>query len=517
MNNIQILWADDEIEMLKSHLLFLKEKGYDVTPVSNAHDAIDLIKEKHFDVIFLDENMPGLTGLEALPQIKAIHPQMPVVMITKSEEENIMEDAIGQQIADYLIKPVKPNQILLCLKKLIDNKRLVSEKTSSTFRMEFQQMMMELSNANDVEEWTNAYKKLIYWELELDKNDAKEMQEMLGMQKSDANASFAKFVSKNYLNWVNKPNDSTPTLSHRLMSRNVLPYLNNQQSTYLIVIDNLRLDHWKMIQPLWMEFCKLIEEESYFAILPTATQYARNAIFSGLMPSEIQKKYPEFWVDESQEGSKNQFEEQLLGEFLKRNNLPIKYSYTKVLNNAEAKNLPDNILNLQHNQLNVIVYNFMDMLSHARTEMEVLKELASDEKSYRSIAHSWFEHSPLFEALKKLEGKNAQIILTTDHGSIRVKNAVKVISEKDATTNLRYKTGKMMQYNAKDVFEIAKPEEGKLPQAHMNSKYIFTKSDDYFVYGTNFNHYAAYFKNTFQHGGISMEEMIVPIIRMQTK
>ncbi len=517
MNNIQILWADDEIEMLKSHLLFLKEKGYEVMPVTNAHDAIDAVKEKHFDVVFLDENMPGLSGLEALPQIKAIHPQMPVVMITKSEEENIMEDAIGQQIADYLIKPVKPNQILLCLKKLIDNKRLVSEKTSSNFRQEFQQMMMALSNANDAQEWAEAYKKIIFWELELDKNDSKEMQEVLAMQKSDANNEFAKFVSKNYLNWINKPNDSTPTLSHRSMVRNVLPYLSQSQPTYLIVIDNLRFDQWKMIQPLWSEFTKLVDEDLYFSILPTATQYARNAIFSGLMPSEIARRYPDYWRDEQDEGSKNMFEEQLLGELLKRNNLNIKYSYTKVLHNYEAKNLVDNILNLQHNQLNVIVYNFMDMLSHARTEMEVLKELASDEKAYRSLTYSWFEHSPLLEALKKLEGKNAQIILTTDHGCIRVSKPVKVVSDREATTNLRYKTGKAIQYNAKEVFEILKPEDAKLPQQNLTSRYIFTKGDDYFVYANNFNQFANFYRNTFQHGGLSMEEMMVPMIRMQTK
>ena len=517
MNQIQILWADDEIDMLKSHLLFLKEKGYEVTPVTNAHDAIAAVKEKQFDVVFLDENMPGLSGLEALPQIKSIYPQMPVVMITKSEEENIMEDAIGQQIADYLIKPVKPNQILLCLKKLIDNKRLVSEKTSANFRQEFQRMMMELSNGMNAEEWAAAYKKMIYWELELDKSDSREMQEIMTMQKNEANGEFSKFVAKNYLHWINQPNDSTPTLSHKVMVRNVLPYLSSSQPTYLVVIDNLRFDQWKMIQPLWMEFTRLLDEDSYFGILPSATQYARNALFSGLMPLEIQRRYPDFWRDELDEGSKNMFEEQLLGELLKRNKTDIKFSYTKVVNNTEAKGLVDNILNLQHNQLNVIVYNFMDMLSHARTEMEVLKELASDERAYRSIAYSWFEHSPLLEALKKLEGKNAQIILTTDHGSIRVNKAVKMVSDRETTSNLRYKTGKLMSYNAKDVFEIVKPEDAKLPQNHLSSRYIFAKEDSYFVYANNFNHYANYYRNTFQHGGLSMEEMIIPMVRMQTK
>ncbi|MFM2048781.1 MAG: hypothetical protein RI955_1329 [Bacteroidota bacterium] len=516
MTNIQILWADDEIDSLKSHLLFLKEKGYDVTPVTNAHDAIDAVKEQNFDVVFLDENMPGLTGLEALPQIKNIRPQLPVVMITKSEEENIMEDAIGSQIADYLIKPVKPNQILLCLKRLIDNKRLVSEKTTSNFRMEFQSMM-NLGNASNAEEWADAYKKLIYWEMELDKSESKEMQEILAMQKSEANASFSKFVANNYLDWINNPDDEAPIMSSKLLARKVFPHLKKGTPTYLILIDNLRYDQWKMIQPIWNEIANVTDESNYFAILPTATQYARNAIFSGLMPMEIQQKYPDYWRNDEEEGGKNLFEEQLLGEYIKRNKLDIKYSFTKITNHHDGKSLIDNILNLQHNDLNVIVYNFMDMLSHARTEMEVLKELANDEKAYRSITYSWFQNSPLMDAIKKLQGKEVQLFLTTDHGSIRVNAPSKMIADKATTTNLRYKTGKSMQFNPKEVFDIRNPHDAKLPKQHVSSAYIFAKNDGYFVYANNYNHFVNYYKNTFQHGGLSLEEMIVPMIRMQMK
>jgi hypothetical protein len=461
--------------------------------------------------------MPGITGLEALPKIKTIRPQIPVVMITKSEEENIMEDAIGSQIADYLIKPVKPNQILLCLKKLIDNKRLISEKTNSNFRIELGNMMMNLGNANTAQEWFDAYKNLIYWEMELDKSESKEMQEMIAMQKQEANASFGKFISKNYLTWINESDEETPVLSNKLLSKKVFPNLKKGQPTYLILIDNLRFDQWKMIEPLWTEIANVTNEDSYYAILPTATQYARNAIFSGLMPMDISIKYPSMWRNDEEEGGKNLFEEQLLAELIKRCNLNIKYSYTKITNHHDGKNLIDNILNLQHYDLNVIVYNFMDMLSHARTEMEVLKELANDEKAYRGITHSWFQNSPLMDAIKKLEGKDVQIILTTDHGSIRVNSASKMVTDKEATTNLRYKTGKSMQYNPKDVLEINNPHQGKLPKQHISSRFIFAKNDNYFVYANNFNHFANYYRNTFQHGGLSLEEMIIPIITLQMK
>jgi CheY-like chemotaxis protein len=517
MINIQILWADDEIDSLKSHILFLKDKGYDVTPVTNGHDAIDAVKEKYFDIIFLDENMPGITGLEALPKIKTIRPQTPIVMITKSEEENIMEDAIGSQIADYLIKPVKPNQILLCLKKLIDNKRLVSEKTNSNFRVELRNMMLSLGNAHTANEWFDAYKNLIYWEMELNKSESIEMQEMVAMQKQEANAAFCKFISNNYLSWINDPDDETPTLSNKLLSKKVFPNLKKGHPTYLILIDNLRFDQWKMIEQLWLEIATITNEDSYFAILPTATQYARNAIFSGLMPLDVSIKYPSMWRNDEDEGGKNLFEEQLLIELIKRCNLNIKHSYTKITNHHDGKELIDNIGNLQHNDLNVIVYNFMDMLSHARTEMEVLKELANDEKAYRSITYSWFQNSPLLMAIKKLEGKNAQIILTTDHGSVRVNSPSKMIADKETTTNLRYKTGKSMQYNPKDIFEINNPHQAKLPKQHISSKYVFAKNDSYFVYANNYNHFANYYRNTFQHGGVSLEEMIVPIITLQMK
>ncbi len=516
MNQATILWCDDEIDLLKPQILFLQEKGYDVITASNGVDAAELVKRQAFDVVFLDEQMPGLSGLETLTQIKDISPQLPVVMITKNEEENIMEEAIGSQISDYLIKPVKSNQILLTLKKLLDSRQLISSKTTSAYQQQFQQIMMQLSSGLDYNEWAEAYKKLIYWELEMDKSKSNEMREVLNMQKSEANTEFFKFINKNYHNWMNDKTPS-PVMSHSVMKQKVFPQVNNDIPTFVILIDNLRYDQWRMIQPLLSEYYRVQDESYFYSILPTTTQYSRNAIFAGLTPLDIEKKFPNYWLNDEEEGGKNKYESDFLSDNIVRNKLNIKHTYTKVISSNDGKHLVDNILNLCNNQLNVIVYNFVDLLSHARTEMQVLKELAGDETSYRSITLSWFQHSPLFQALQRLASKKINLIITSDHGSIRVKEPSKVIGDRETTTNLRYKHGRNLNYNAKDVLEVRNPHEAGLPKPHVSSAFIFAKEDLYFVYPNNYNYHVNHFRSTFQHGGISMEEMICPFVLMTNK
>ena len=513
----KILWADDEIDLLKPQILFLEQKGYKISAVSNGYDAIDKCNEEDFDLVFLDENMPGISGLETLSKIKFFHNDLPVVMITKSEEENIMEEAIGSQIADYLIKPVRPNQVLLSIKKIIDNKRLVSEKTSVSYRQQFQQIMMELNDDLDADAWTELYKKLIYWDLELDKSSNTDMLDVFEMQKAEANKEFYKYLQKNYIKWLQKPDTKTPAQSHTLIKKKVLPILDNDVPTFFILIDNLRYDHYKMLEPILKERFKKVSEDSFYSILPTTTQYSRNAIFSGLMPSEINKKHPDKWFFDDENEGKNLHEAFFLEEQLKRNGLNIKSSYTKITNHKDGKELEDNILNMMHNQFNAIVYNFVDMLSHVRTEMEVLKEIANDEAAYRSLTLSWFEHSPLLSALEKLQGKKARIVITSDHGTTRVKTPSKVVGDKNTTTNLRYKTGKNLNFNPKEVFEVKNPDEAFLPKSNVSSSYIFAKEDYYFCYPNNYNYFVNFFRNTFQHGGISLEEVIVPVAIFETK
>jgi DNA-binding response OmpR family regulator len=512
-----ILWADDEMDLLKAHLHFLKEKGYNVITATNGSDALDIIKTKDVDLVLLDENMPGFSGLETLTKIKQIKPDLPVVMITKSEEESIMEDAIGSKISDYLLKPVNPKQILSSIKKNLDNKRLISEKTTTNYQQEFRQLGMTLGENLNVEQWKELYQKLIFWELELEKSQDESMFEILKMQKSEANALFFKFIEKNYINWVSGKDIHAPVMSHTLLKNKVAPILEENDSVYFVLIDNLRYDQWKTISTLTNELFKIESEEIYYSILPTATQYARNSLFAGLMPSEIEKKYPKLWVGEEDEEGKNLHEEELLLENLRRMGKNYKVSYNKITNHNAGKKLSENLSNLNGNKLNVIVYNFVDMLSHARTEMEIIRELADNEAAYRSITKSWFEHSPLYDILKELANKKAKVIITTDHGTIHVKEPSRVVGDKNTNTNLRYKTGRSLEFIKKDVFEVKNPLEAFLPKQNISSSYIFAKEDKFFAYPNNYNHYVSYYKNTFQHGGISMEEVLIPFIVLSPK
>ena len=517
MDKINILWADDEIELLKPHILFLREKGYDVQTANCGDDALDLFKEQVFDIVFLDENMPGLSGLETLVKIKQLKNDVPVVMITKSEEEHIMEDAIGSQISDYLIKPVNPNQILLSLKKNLENKRLIREKTSSAYQQEFRSIGMTLSDRLSIDEWKEVFQKLVFWELELNKSKEEGMEEILRMQKTEANTQFSKYVINNYQGWVNGKDPNPPLMSHNIFKQRVVPEIDKNESTFFVLIDNMRYDQWKVMQPILQDYFKVDTEEMFCAILPTATQYARNAMFAGLMPSEIEKRYPNHWLNDEDEGGKNLHEEFFMNEQLKRLGKDIKTSYTKVTNNQAGKKLAENIPNLMGNKFNAIVYNFVDMLSHARTEMEVIRELADDEKAYRSITVSWLEHSPLLDILRQIADKKARLILTTDHGTIRVTNPSKIIGDRNTNTNLRYKQGKNLNYEKKDVYEVKNPLDIFLPRQHVSTAFVFAKEDLFFAYPNNYNYFVNYYRNTFQHGGISLEEMLIPFITLSNK
>lgn len=517
MSKVKILWADDEIDLLKPQLFFLEKKGYDVSTVTNGHDALDALDEDpEIEVVFLDESMPGISGLETLSKIKAKNASIPVVLITKNEAENLMEEAIGSQIDDYLIKPVNPNQILLTLKKIIDNKRLVSEKTATDYQQAFRELHMEMSSGLDRKEWVDFYKKIIDWELRLDSSDASHMDDILTIQKTDANKEFSKFINKTYESWFKS--DDSPILSHDLIKKKVLPNLSQEVPNVFLLLDNLRYDQWKILEPIITEKFRIIEEDHFYSILPTATQYSRNAIFAGLTPREIQEYYPDKWLNDNEKGGKNMHEEFLmqaqLDRLVKRD---MKMQYFKILNTSHAKNLNDNILNALNNDLTVIVYNFIDTLSHARTEMEVLKELAGDEKAYRSLTRSWFLNSPLWSSLQKLSENKVKLFITTDHGTIRVNSPSKILADRETTTNLRYKVGKNLNYKDSDVLVIDDPHKCGLPKPNLSSKFVFAKEDKFFLYPNNYNKFQNMFKDTFQHGGISLEELICPFISLESK
>ena len=517
MQKYRILWADDEIDLLKPHILFLEGKGYRVTSVNSGNDALDRCTKEHFDLVFLDENMPGMSGLETLGRIKTEKPSVPVVMITKSEEEYIMEEAIGSKITDYLIKPLNPNQLLISVKKILDNRRLITEKTTSGYQQDFGRLGMAYSDNPNYEEWGEIYRKLVYWELEFDDADDKSMYEVLKTQKNDANSSFTSFVMKNYESWLNNPDIDKPVLSHRLMQKKVFPLLKKDEPLFFVLIDNLRYDQWKILEPLISDFFNLQEEAIYYSILPTATAYARNAIFSGMMPADIAKMYPQLWVSDEEEEGKNNHEEELLKVQLSKNRLDVKSSYSKVVHIAQGKQVTEQINNMMNNDINVIVYNFVDMLSHARTDTTMIRELAPDETAYRSVTSSWFRHSPFFDAMREIAERGGRLIITTDHGTIRVKRPFKIIGDRNVNTNLRYKQGKSLGYDGKDIFSAPKPERLHLPKSNLSSEYVFAVEDYFFAYPNNFNYYVNYYKDTFQHGGISMEEILIPFAYLLPK
>lgn len=514
----RLLWVDDEIEHLRAHILFLEKKGYDVVVASNGLDAIEQCQQQTFDLVLLDEMMPGLTGLETLQRIKDIQPQTPVVMVTKSEEEDIMDQAIGSKIADYLIKPVNPMQILLALKKHVHQREIVTEVMQQSYQQSFMDISMQISDCNSFNDWKEIYKRLVRWELELDATGSN-MTEMLRMQKEEANNGFAKFIKKNYTKWTTtfangKKDDDMPMTSNRIMPDYVFPMLAKDEKVFLIVIDNFRYDQWRVLAEEIGDMFD-IEEDLYCSILPTATMYARNAIFSGLMPEQIERQFPDLWVDEESEEGKNLNESPLIKTQLERYRRKESFSYHKINDSQGAEKLMQQFNNLHQYDLNVVVINFIDMLSHARTESKMVRELANNEAAYRSISLSWVRHSVLGELFKRLAQTDYHIVLTTDHGSIRCDKPVKIIGDKNTNTNLRYKLGRSLSCQSKEVFEINNPKEACLPAPNISSSYIFATGNSFFAYPNNYNHYVQYYKDTFQHGGVSMEEMIIPLISMK--
>lgn len=511
----KILWVDDEIDILRPYIIFLEDKNYEVLTATNGQDAIDLCKQNHFDVIFLDENMPGKSGLETLALIKEIDPSVPIVMITKNEAENLMDMAIGNKIADYLIKPVNPNQILLALKKNVHKREIINELTTSGYRSDFNKIGMQINDSLTYQDWIDIYRRLVYWELELSENE-NEMDELLLMQKAEANSAFAKFIKRTYQKWFDQP-ETRPLISPDIFKKKVFPLLDHGEKVFFILIDNFRFDQWRLIRNILSEFYSFDEEEIYYSILPTATQYARNAIFSGLMPLQIEQMFPDLWISEEEDESKNMNEEELIKTQIHRFRKNYTFSFHKIFDTEAGQKLVDKLSQYTNNQLNVVILNFVDMLSHARTESKMIRELAHSEEAYRSLTLSWFRHSSTYELFKTLSNENYKVIVTTDHGTIQVNNPIKVVGDRNTSVNLRYKMGKNLNYNPKEVFEMTHPATFGLPSSNVSSSYIFCTKDDFFAYPNNYNYYVNYYKNTFQHGGISLQEMLIPLITMTPK
>ncbi|MFZ2286729.1 MAG: bifunctional response regulator/alkaline phosphatase family protein [Bacteroidales bacterium] len=515
MRQVRILWVDDEVGVLRSHILFLKEKGFETETCQSGNDAINMVSEKAYDIIFLDEYMPGLSGIETLRRIKAIRPSIPVVMITKSEEEDIMEAAIGSQIADYLIKPVKPQQILLTLKRILDTGDIVTRQTTSVFREEFASIAGMISSASTFAQWSDLYRRLAFWQSELIRSSDTGMREVLRMQESDANRAFSKYISNNYLRWISGEASDRPLISPAVMSKRIFPLIGKGSPLFFIIVDNMRLDQWQTIAADLSPVMRTVSEELYLSILPTTTQYSRNALFAGLMPAAIAELTPEYWIGDNEDEGKNLNEEKLLAKNLQRSGMGCRWSYNKISSDAEGRNLNDKIPQLLANDLNVVVYNFVDMLSHARTEIGVIRDMTGDEAGWLSLTHSWFVYSPLLELLRQVSARGARVVITTDHGSVKVQRPVKVVGDRQTSMNLRYKTGRNLDYNARDLFEITAPAKAGLPMTNITSRYIFACGNDFLVYPNNYNHIVSYYRDSFQHGGVSLQEMMLPLVTLE--
>ena len=523
----RILWVDDEVDLLQPYIIYLKGKGYEVITATNGEDALLTFNDERLaingpiDIVFLDENMPGMTGLETLQEIKRLHPEVPVVMITKSEEEHIMEQAIGEKIADYLIKPVNPSQILLCLKKHIHSRDIVTEQVQQNYRQEWSDISYMIDTASTIEEWQAIERTLSKWDIELENSP---MRSLIEDQRTQANAAFGKWIAKNYEAWFESTEhraQSTDQITRPVMSQDVMKHavfslLDKGEKVLLCVIDNFRYDQWKTIQPLLSEFYSVVHEEQYTSILPTATQYARNAIFSGLLPLQIQQMFPQYWVEEGDEESKNQYEKELVQTLLDRYRRRESFQYWKVNESDFCERVIAQLKGVQA-PLSIVVLNFIDMLSHSRTESKMMRELANDEAAYRSLTLSWFRHSPTYELLRRAAELGFTLVLTTDHGTTRVKNAVQIIADKNTNTNIRYKVGKALNCSSKNVFSIEQPKRVGLPCPNVSSSYAFCTGSDFFAYPNQFNYYAQYYRNTFQHGGVSLEEMIIPLVTLVPK
>ncbi len=515
----RILWADDEIDLLKPHILFLESKGYEVVSVSNGEDAVQKVRDGSFEVVLLDEHMPGMGGLEAVSEILHISPDLPVVMVTKSEEERLMDQALGGQIADYLTKPVNPSQVLLTCKRILDRSRIRSERVSQDYLSSFSGITRRLMEPLSHSEWVDLYQTLIGYDIELGGDEG--VRQVLEDQYHEANRTFSRFVEDHYPEWIRSHDQSQkeerPVLSHEVVSTFVEPLLKKGGPVVFFVIDCMRYDQWlefeRLISPLFS-----MEKAFHYSILPTATPYSRNAIFSGLLPRDLAEKYRAVWSQgEDDEHSRNRNEEEFLNDQLKAKEGKIRIRYDKLITTQNGRDFAQNVHNVLQVDLSAVVVNFVDILAHSRSDSAVLRELAPDERAYRALTRTWFEHSWLYNAFMQLADTDCTIVVTTDHGAIRSLHATKVIGDRETSTALRYKYGRNLKCDERHAILVRDPHDYGLPRDHMNMNYIIAKEDYYFVYPTNYNKYVSRYRDTMQHGGISLEEMILPVVTLHPK
>jgi CheY-like chemotaxis protein len=511
----QILWADDEIDLLRPHIKFLEQKGFAVTAVPNGEDALSALSRQRFDVVLLDEMMPGLGGLATLDAIKSRDLTLPVILVTKSEEETLMEEAIGKRITDYLIKPVNPSQVFLACKRVLDAEKLQDSQRARDYVGEMQRWQSLDIRRLGWEEWVELALDVARWDVRFDNLPDAGLKQAHQDFRRSLNIDFARFVEDGYPHWVRRP-DQRPKLSTDVVKHAVVPPLKQGRRVVFIIIDCMRLDQWLTLEPLIEEYFD-IKREYYCSILPTATPYSRNAIFSGLLPAELHRRHPDLWQESSNdERTKNRFERQLLDFQLERMRaMPEKGTkYMKIYTADEAHQTRRQINSIAGLALVSMVFNFLDILAHGRSESEILQELAPDEAAFRAVMKAWFTHSPLYDIIRALSTQDCTVVLTTDHGAVLGRRAALVYGNRDTSTNLRYKFGLNLNCDSKQAVIVRKPMDFMLPDDGVNKNYILAREDFYFVYPTRFHEFERQYRNSLQHGGISVEEMILPLVTL---
>ncbi len=508
----RILWVDDEIELLKSHVMFLRDKGYDVQTATNGVDAVNLVKEGRFDVLLLDESMPGRGGLETMVEIKESDPALPIVMITKNEEERLMDNAIGLKIDDYLLKPVSPLQIYSACKRILDAPKIQENRLSPDYIREFNEIN-SLVQEDTWDAWLRVHRRMCAWDREFDQFRNTGLEATHDDQRLNAAHHFGLFVEKHYRDWV--ASGKRPPMSLDVFPRFIAPHLLKGEKTAFILIDCVRLDQWLAIEDFLSAQFDL-QWDFYCSILPTATPYSRNAIFSGMFPDEIARRYPDKWLERiNEDSSKNKYESYFLGEQMKKLKLDEnKMRYLKIYTAAEAGDARKRVQSMMSSQFVSLVFNFVDILTHGRNQSDILQQLLPNESAFRSLMRSWFSHSALREILSDLARAKFKVVLTTDHGSILGRKAALVYGRRDTSTNLRYKFGDNLKAEERQAIITRKPAEFRLPAESGTKNYVFAKEYFYFVYPTNFREYEKAYEGSFQHGGVSLEEMILPCLTL---
>ena len=508
----RILWVDDEVDLLKPHLLFLQARGYHVDAISNGDDALELLRENSYDLVLLDDQMPGRSGLEVLEVMRRENPHQRVVMVTKSEEDHTMTEAIGRRVDDYLVKPTSPRQVLSVVTRILEGSSIQQQRVAQDFAARFGTLSRAAQDASTADDYAAVYAELVGWQVRLEAAGETGLLDTVHQLVIDLRRDFGAWVVGEYPRWMKDAADR-PRLSVDLVREFLVPRL-GAEPVWFVVLDCMRLDQWRAMAPLLAPYFE-IEESFHYSILPTATPYARNAIFSGLYPDQIAEKRPEWWDASDDEGSLNAFEDQLLIEQLKRltgRDVPVHYE--KIFSDRQAEQVRARVNHALRTPGMVIalVFNFVDLMTHGRSESPILMEVARDEAALRDLTKAWFERSTAYAVLQEAARQGHKVILTTDHGSILCQHSTTVFARKDATSNLRYKFGQDLRAEiASTAFSTRDEKDLRLPPGRLGMSYVLALEDFFFVYPTKLREYQARYKNSFLHGGISPEEMIVPV------